>query len=240
VYGVPDAAIRVHHVGRGASPGSAAEREAMAASQARWIVVLDQGSRHGPGLTVAAERGWEWDDSEAPEEQARREMSDVEPRVRSLIIDHHHLASGEVGPKGALMLNACAYEPVATSALLTWCICRPLWTAAESDAAAGPSQSQLAGGLVAHTESEAQAALDYLALIGTCGDLGVQVKWAPPWPDLEPELKRCTRKRIGEIVSAINARAYAAAQTYGCTLMPSLVQHVARRGSTSRARTSLS
>lgn len=208
VYGVPEGAIRVHHVGRGASPASPAERAAMSASQARWIVVLDQGSRHGAGLTAAAERGWAWDDAETAEEQARREMADAEPRVRSLIIDHHHLGPGEEGPTGALMLNAHAYEPVATSALLTWCICRPLWTTENDGATAELPPSSSVVSPVSHMESEARAALDYLALIGTCGDLGMQVKWAPPWPDLEPELKRCTRKRIGEIVAAVNARAY--------------------------------
>ena len=47
--------------------------------------------------------------------------------------------------------------------------------------------------------------IDYLALIGTCGDLSINVAWDAPWPDFEPELKRWGKSKIGKVVAMINA-----------------------------------
>ncbi|MCO5590247.1 hypothetical protein L7F22_044216 [Adiantum nelumboides] len=86
-------------------------------------------------------------------------------------------------PTGALLLNASHHKPVCTSALLAWCVCRPFWP----DVMGGGEE------------------IDYLALIGTCGDLSINVAWDAPWPDFEPELKRWGKSKIGKVVAMINA-----------------------------------
>lgn len=106
-----------------------------------------------------------------------------------LVIDHHYLHPGEGGPQGSIMLNACHAKPVATASLLTWCICRPLWHEHDAPAAEAPTSSPI----------------DWLAVLGTAGDLSVNVSWDPPWPDLAPEMKRWTKKRIGTAVALLNA-----------------------------------
>lgn len=167
--------IGVHHIGAGQRPGSRSQRRVFEKSGARWIIVLDQGSAPSPALTTTAERGWN-----APE--------DDEEIVRTLVIDHHHVDDLEqAGPKGSLLVNASRHEPVATSSLLAWVICKPLL-------------AEIVG------EPEADDQLKYLAIIGTCGDLSTSVKWDPPWPDLSPELKRWGKSKIGEAVALLNAR----------------------------------
>lgn len=101
----------------------------------------------------------------------------------TLVIDHHYLKPGETGPRNALMLNACHSPPVATASLLTWTICRPLW----KDAA------------------QAETAIDWLAVLGTAGDLSVNVEWQAPWPDMTGEMKKWTKKRIGTAIALLNA-----------------------------------
>jgi nanoRNase/pAp phosphatase (c-di-AMP/oligoRNAs hydrolase) len=100
-----------------------------------------------------------------------------DPNTKSLILDHH--LSDEF-PKNAVVASACHYPPVATTSLLTYEICKTLEpTIAESCA--------------------------YLCCIGTHGDLGNTLKWAPPFPDMSSCFKAHTKKSINDAVSLLNA-----------------------------------
>ena len=165
--------IDVHLLPKGYNIHDEQERAAMKAKQPRFVIVVDQGSRRGPPVI----------DSEQTE---------------SLIIDHH--LSDEF-PENALVstagerlgggsylfayydqvVSACHYPPVATSALLTYEICRPLH----------PD--------VANTCS-------YLCVMGTHGDLGTSLKWKPPFPDMTETFRLYSKKAINDAVALINAR----------------------------------
>lgn len=95
----------------------------MMAKEPAFIIVIDQGSRHAPPVV----------DSISTE---------------SLIIDHH--LSDEF-PKNAFVVSACHFPPVATSALLTYEICKALNDNILSDCG-------------------------FLCAIGTHGDLGNTLK----------------------------------------------------------------
>ena len=45
----------------------------------------------------------------------------------------------------------------------------------------------------------------YLCIIGTQGDLGNTLKWAPPFPDMQETLKQHTKKAHNEAISLLNA-----------------------------------
>ena len=78
------------------------------------------------------------------------------------------------------MVSACHFPPVATTALLSYEICKSMnTTVAESCA--------------------------YLACIGTHGDLGSTLKWLPPFPDMTETFKTYTKKSVNEAVSLLNA-----------------------------------
>lgn len=178
--GARDGNIRTHHIRGGQSPTA---REDLEGYGARWIIVLDQGSGKAPPLVKGAEQGWQ-DKAESSRESRVKQEPDTGPHVRTMVIDHHHVTDlYNDCPEGALLVNACQHLPVSTSALLAWCICRPLWPAGEGQA----------------------GAIDYLALIGTCGDLSINVSWDPPWPDFAPELKRWGKSRIGKVIAMVNA-----------------------------------
>jgi hypothetical protein len=149
---LPEDQIEVHLLRKGTNVHDEVEREAMAAKDPSFIVVLDQGSRGGPPVVA-------------------------DPKVQSLIIDHH---LSDDFPESAQVVSACHYPPVATSALLTYEICKPL-----------------------HPDIEDSCA--YLALTGTHGDLGNTLKWLPPFPDMTQHLKIHTKKSIGDAVSLLNA-----------------------------------
>lgn len=156
-----------HHIPSGKNPASLSERQRYESYGVRWIIVLDQGSPAGPPLIRGAEKGWE---------------SDEEGTVRTMILDHHYVTDLDTeGPQGSLLLNACKFEPVSTSALLAWVVCRPFW---------GKDASQI----------------DYLAIIGTCGDLGINVKWDEPWPDFAGQVKSWGKQKLGLAIAMINAR----------------------------------
>ncbi|EPQ27884.1 uncharacterized protein PFL1_04628 [Pseudozyma flocculosa PF-1] len=161
--------IDVHLMTKGSNPAASEQREAMEDVNAKWVIVLDQGSRNGPPLVNGGHHGWQSDHPEA---------------VRTMVIDHHWLPVDDPGPRGSLMLNACHHKPVATASLLTWVLCRPLWEG---------------------TGADAEAQIDYLAVLGTMGDLSVNVDWDPPFPDLTPEIKKWTKKRLGSAIALINA-----------------------------------
>ena len=161
--------IDVHLMTKGSSPSAEVQRRAMAAYDAKWIIVLDQGSRNGPALVPGAEHGW----------------TSLHPdAVRTMVVDHHWLAAQDPGPEGSLMLNACHHKPVATASLLTWVLCRPLWA----------------------DQALAQENIDYVAVLGTMGDLSVNVEWHPPFPDLTQEVKKWTKKNVlGSTIALLNA-----------------------------------
>lgn len=111
---------------------------------------------------------------------SRRSLPVVDiPSHRALIIDHHQAAEDEFS-SASQHVTACNPPPVATSALLTYLICRPLHPAIDEQCA-------------------------WLAVLGTHGDLGTNFKWQPPFPDMGEVLKRYTRKKLNDSVSLINA-----------------------------------
>ena len=78
-------------------------------------------------------------------------------------------------------MSACHYPPVATSALLTYEICKAL-----------------------HPDIAASCA--FLCAMGTHGDLGTTLKWKSPFPDMAETFKLYSKKAINDAVSLINAR----------------------------------
>lgn len=89
------------------------------------------------------------------------------------------------------MVSACQYPPVATSALLTYEICKPLHPSIASDCG-------------------------FLCALGTHGDLGNTLKWRPPFPDMTEVFKTHTKKAINDAVALVNAR-----QSASVHLLPS-------------------
>lgn len=96
-----------------------------------------------------------------------------------LIIDHHFATPTDF-PQGAAHVTACNSPPVATSSLLTYEICKPL-------------------------HPQVASKCDWLAIVGTHGDLGNTLKWEPPFPDMREPLKRYTKKALNDVVSLVNA-----------------------------------
>ncbi|KAJ4118923.1 hypothetical protein NW768_010663 [Fusarium equiseti] len=128
-------------------------RKDMASYKPSFIFVLDQGSRESPPL--------------------------IDEPHRALVIDHHH-AEEKDHPKDAVFVTACDSPPVATSALLTYEICRDLHAGVEE-------------------------ACGWLCAMGVHGDLGNSIKWEPPFPDMKVMFKKYTKKGINSAVSLINA-----------------------------------
>lgn len=81
------------------------------------------------------------------------------------------------------VVSACHSPPVATSALLTYEICKEL-----------------------HPDIASECG--YLCAIGTHGDLGNTLKWNPPFPDMAETFKTHTKKLVNECVSFLNARRF--------------------------------
>lgn len=79
------------------------------------------------------------------------------------------------------VVSACHYPPVATSALLTYEICKPL-------------------------HPDIASSCGFLCAMGTHGDLGNTLKWKPPFPDMTEVFKIHSKKAINDAVSLINAR----------------------------------
>jgi hypothetical protein len=77
------------------------------------------------------------------------------------------------------LAQSCSWS-VVTSSLLTYLICEPLH----------------------HDVAEE---CDWLAIIGTHGDLGNTFKWEAPFPDMKDALKRYSENLINEAVSSLNA-----------------------------------
>ncbi|CZT01319.1 uncharacterized protein RCO7_02022 [Rhynchosporium graminicola] len=144
--------LDVHLVQKGMNIHEPLERKAISEKKASFIIVLDQGSRGGLPIV---------DD----------------PETKSIVIDHH---LSDDFPQGAEVVSACHCPPVATSALLTYEICKDL-----------------------HLDIAAECG--YLCAIGTHGDLGTSLKWLPPFPDMKEIFKKHTKKLINDCVSYINA-----------------------------------
>ncbi|KAG4431840.1 hypothetical protein IFR05_012678 [Cadophora sp. M221] len=144
--------LDVHLVHKGSNIHGDYERKAMSEKKASFVIVLDQGSRGGPPVV---------DD----------------PDVKAIVIDHH---LSDDFPEGAEVVSACHYPPVATSALLTYEICKEL-----------------------HPDVATECG--YLCAIGTHGDLGNTLKWLPPFPDMTETFKNHTKKLLNDCVSYINA-----------------------------------
>ena len=97
--------------------------------------------------------------------------------TKSLVLDHH--LSDEY-PDGAMVVSACHYPPVATTSLLTYEICKTL-----------------------HPDIETSCA--QFCAVGTHGDLGTNLKWKPPFPDMSAAFRAHTKKVINDTVSLVNA-----------------------------------
>lgn len=96
-----------------------------------------------------------------------------------LIIDHHFTEEGGF-PKGSEYVTAHDCPPVATSSLLTFHICMPL-----------------------HTDLSEK--ISWLTALGTHGDLGNNLKWEPPFPDMSDMFKEHTKKSIYDAIALVNA-----------------------------------
>ncbi len=144
--------LDVHLIQKGSNIHEEEERAAMALKQPSYVVVLDQGSREAPSVVDGA-------------------------LVKALILDHH---LSDAFPKDASVVSACHYPPVATTALLTYEICKTL-------------------------EPSVAEACAYLACTGTHGDLGNTLKWLPPFPDMKETFKTYSKKSVNDAVSLLNA-----------------------------------
>ncbi|KAL9593902.1 MAG: hypothetical protein Q9219_007320 [cf. Caloplaca sp. 3 TL-2023] len=150
--GAAATSIDVHLVEKGHSVHDETERKAMQAKDPAYIIIVDQGSRPAPPIVD-------------------------NPNVKSLIIDHH---LSDDFPQEAKIVSACHYPPVATSALLTYEICKNL-------------------------HPDITSSCGYLCAMGTHGDLGNTLKWNPPFPDMSQVFKIHTKKAINDAVSLLNA-----------------------------------
>lgn len=143
--------ISVHLLSKGTGIHSDEETSKIKLLEPGFIIILDQGSRKGPAILQG---------------------------VPTLIIDHHY--SFEF-PEEAVICTAAYSPPIATSALLTYCICEPL-------------------------AEELKEKINYLAVIGTVGDLSATVKWIEPFPPyLGQVMKEQGKKNIADAVGLLNA-----------------------------------
>ncbi|KAL9090984.1 MAG: hypothetical protein Q9159_001727 [Coniocarpon cinnabarinum] len=139
------------------SDSSSDEFQEQESPNLRYLFVLDHGSARSPALAPPS-------------------------TTRTLIIDHHS-AVDDTFPEHAEWVTAFDCPPVATSALLTYEICKTL----RSDLSS-PSHR-----------------IAWLAVTGTHGDLGTSLKWRDPFPDPTPIFEKASRSAINEAVSLLNA-----------------------------------
>ncbi|KAF2097166.1 DHH phosphoesterase [Rhizodiscina lignyota] len=110
---------------------------------------------------------------------SRQSPPAIDPPHKCLVIDHHHIPDSSSFPKGAEFVNACNCPPVPTTSLLTYLICETL-------------------------HPDVPYLCDWLAVIGTYGDLSSTIKWSPPFPDMSGTLKKYTKKALNDCVSLLN------------------------------------
>lgn len=170
VLGMSPNLISVHLIGKNVTVHDEIERAAMLEKDPKYIIVVDQGSRAAPPVVDSTS-------------------------TKTLIIDHHLsdefpenatvrqslLQSLPTQLKQLQVVSACHYPPVATSALLTYEICKPLHQTIAS-------------------------ACGFLCAMGTHGDLGNTLKWKSPFPDMTEVFKTHTKKAINDAVALVNAR----------------------------------
>ena len=139
-------------------PTSSSDDNADKVLPRNYLFVLDHGSAPSPALAPPS-------------------------TTTTLIVDHHHATSTSI-PEDAHYVNACSSPPVATTALLTYEICKTLHPSLSS-----PSHPNA-----------------WLMVLGTHGDLGTSLKWDDPFPDPSAIFKTgATRKAINDAVALINA-----------------------------------
>ncbi|QIW98143.1 hypothetical protein AMS68_003661 [Peltaster fructicola] len=153
LLGLKPELIKAHLLSKGSTIHSDSERTQLQAHNPAYVFVIDHGSRSGPPLIDSEHVG--------------------------LVIDHHHATPNDF-PAKSEHVSACNSPPVATSALLTYEICRPL-------------------------HADVPATTDWLAVVGTHGDLGNTIKWEPPFPDMRETFKKYTKKLLNDVVSLVNA-----------------------------------
>lgn len=97
--GVPPPRIKTHFMeGKGLSVHTDSERKRLTDYEASYIVVLDQGSRDGPGIVPASETGWDQPGT----------------RTKAMVLDHHFIEPGK-GPRGALVSGVMRAQNVVRS-----------------------------------------------------------------------------------------------------------------------------
>lgn len=96
-----------------------------------------------------------------------------------MVIDHHYIPDTSSVPEGAECVNACNSPPVSTTSLLVYLICETL-------------------------HPDVRHLCDWLAVVGTYGDLSSTIKWSPPFPDMSRTLKKYTKKALNDCVSLLN------------------------------------
>ncbi|KAF2155965.1 DHH family protein [Myriangium duriaei CBS 260.36] len=101
------------------------------------------------------------------------------PETTTLVVDHHFATENDF-PEGSTFVTACNSPPVVTTSLLVYLLCREL-----------------------HPLVEEQC--NWLAIVGTHGDLGTTLKWSAPFPDMSVPLKAYTKKALNDVVAAVNA-----------------------------------
>lgn len=111
---------------------------------------------------------------------SRQSPSAIDEPHRCLVVDHHYVPDSSSFPEGAEFITACNSPPVSTTSLLTYLLCQKV-----------------------HPDVENHC--DWLAVIGTYGDLSSTIKWEPPFPDMSACLKKYTKKGLNDCVSLLNA-----------------------------------
>lgn len=145
--------ISVYFPPKGSNVHDDATRTALSELSPAYVFVLDQGSRKGAAL--------------------------LDLPHTCLIVDHHFAEEGGF-PEGADYVTAHDCPPVATTSLLIYHICLPLY-------------------------SDLGDKISWLAAMGTHGDLGTTLKWEPPFPDMTATFKRHPKKAINDAVGLVNA-----------------------------------
>lgn len=159
--GLPAERIKVHLLPKGETIHAERQRSEIAAllsdqeQHQNHLFVLDHGTASSPAL--------------APPET-----------TKTLVIDHH-FSGPQTFPESSEHVNASHSPPVATTSLLTYELCVPLFPAIK--------EPQLA----------------WLATVGTHGDLGTSLTWSFPFPDMTEVFSAHGKKSINDAVSLLNA-----------------------------------
>ncbi|EPS43575.1 hypothetical protein H072_2331 [Dactylellina haptotyla CBS 200.50] len=118
-------------------------------------------------------------------DQGSNDDGEIATGVSTLILDHHF---SKTFPRNAVICSACESPPIATSSLLTYIVCKGLL--AES-------------GLLS---AELGRTLEWLALVGICGDLGPNVPLhKDPYPNELHESNLSYKTSVSKLVPFLNA-----------------------------------